>query len=65
MKKKTVVLKEILIDYVGLYYSGVLNERSLRNAIDIFHILLDENVDLSDFIPIVRQMQFDLDMVAV
>lgn len=65
MKKKCLLLKEALIDYVKFYYLGVLKDREMRNAIDIFEMLLDENVDVSDFIPIIRQMQFDLDMVAV
>lgn len=63
MKKKSKLLKDILIDYVRLYYLGVLNDRELKNAISCFEALLDENVDVEDFIPIIRQMQFDLDMV--
>lgn len=65
MKKKCLLLKEALIDYVRFYYLGVLKDREMKHAIDIFEMLLDEHVDVSDFIPIIRQMQFDLDMVAV
>ena len=36
MKKKSRVLKDILIDYVRLYYLGVLNDREIKNAISIF-----------------------------
>lgn len=63
MKKKSKLLKDILIDYVRLYYLGVLNDREIKNAISCFEALLDENVDVEDFIPIMRQMQFDLDTV--
>jgi hypothetical protein len=63
MKKKSRVLKDILIDYVRLYYLGVLNDREIKNAISIFELLLDDEVNVEDFIPIIRQMQFDLDTV--
>lgn len=64
MKKKT-ILKEVLIDYVRLYYLDVLNNIEKRNALKIFELLLDEGIDVSDFIPIMRQMQFDLDMAVM
>ncbi len=63
MKKK--LLKEVLIDYVRLYYLDVLNNIEKRNALKIFELLLDEGIDVSDFIPIMRQMQFDLDMAVM
>jgi hypothetical protein len=63
MKKKSRVLKDILIDYVRLYYLGVLNDREIKNAISIFELLLDDEINVEDFIPIIRQMQFDLDTV--
>jgi len=31
----------------------------------IFEELLDAGVDMSDYIPVMRQMQYDLDMVMV
>jgi len=64
MKKKT-LLKEVLIDYVRLYYLDVLNDIEKRNALKIFEALLDENIEISDFIPIMRQIQFDLDMAVM
>lgn len=64
MKKKT-LLKEVLIDYVRLYYLDVLNNIEKRNALKIFELLLDEEIEVSDFIPIMRQIQFDLDMAVM
>jgi hypothetical protein len=64
MKKKT-LLKEVLIDYVRLYYLDVLNNIEKRNALKIFELLLDEQIEVSDFIPIMRQIQFDLDMAVM
>jgi pyruvate kinase len=64
MKKKT-LLKEVLIDYVRLYYLDVLNNIEKKNALKIFEALLDENIEVSDFIPIMRQIQFDLDMAVM
>jgi hypothetical protein len=64
MKKKT-ILKEVLIDYVRLYYLDVLNNTEKRNALKIFELLLDEGIEVSDFIPIMRQIQFDLDMAVM
>jgi pyruvate kinase len=64
MKKKT-LLKEVLIDYVRLYYLDVLNNIEKKNALRIFEALLDENIEVSDFIPIMRQIQFDLDMAVM
>ena len=64
MKKKT-LLKEVLIDYVRLYYLDVLNDIEKKNALKIFEALLDEDIEVSDFIPIMRQIQFDLDMAVM
>jgi len=33
------------------------------NALKVFEALLDEKIDVNDFIPVMRQMQFSLDMV--
>ena len=63
MKKK--LLKEVLIDYVRLYYLDVLNNIEKRNALKIFELLLDEGIEVSDFIPIMRQIQLDLDMAVM
>jgi hypothetical protein len=63
MKKKKDLLYDVLIDYVGFFYSGNLKPAQIKTAIEIFEALLDANVDVKDFIPIMRQMQFDLDMV--
>jgi len=64
MKKKT-LLKEVLIDYVRLYHLDVLNNIEKKNALKIFEALLDEDIEVSDFIPIMRQIQFDLDMAVM
>ena len=41
------------------------NNIEKRNALRIFEALLDENIEVSDFIPIMRQIQFDLDMAVM
>jgi hypothetical protein len=33
------------------------------NALKIFELLQDEKIDVNDFIPVMRQMQFSLDMI--
>jgi hypothetical protein len=33
------------------------------NALKIFEHLLDERIDVNDFIPVMRQIQLSLDMV--
>jgi len=63
MKKKTALLKDLLIDYVRFYYMGYLKDIEKSKAIKIFETLLDEGIDVKDFIPIIRQMQYDLDMI--
>jgi hypothetical protein len=65
MKKKNRLLKELLIDYVRFYYMGFLKNNEKQKAIDVFEILLDDGIDVRDFIPIIRQMQFDLDNLEV
>jgi hypothetical protein len=65
MKKKNMLLKDLLIDYVRLYYSDHLIDIEKKNALRIFELLLDEGIEVSDFIPIMRQIQFDLDMAVM
>ena len=64
MKTKE-LLKQVLVDYVGFFYKGVLTERELKNALIIFEALLDMDQDMSDFTPVMRQMQYDMDCVMV
>ena len=63
MKKKNHILKEILVDYVRFYYMGYLKNVEKEKAVKIFETLIDKNIDVSDFVPIMRQMQYDLDMI--
>ena len=42
MKTKE-LLKQVLVDYIGFFYKGVMTERELRNALLIFEALLDMN----------------------
>ena len=63
MKKKNLLLKELLIDYVRFYYMGYLKDIEKSKAIKIFETLMDEGIDVRDFIPIIRQMQYDLDLM--
>ncbi len=57
------LLRAILIDYVRFYYLGILEDSEIKNAILIFESLLEANENVEDFITIIRQMQFELDMV--
>lgn len=57
------LLRAILIDYVRFYYLGILEESEIKNAILIFESLLESGENVEDFITIIRQMQFELDMV--
>jgi hypothetical protein len=34
------------------------------NALKIFEALQDEKIDVNDFIPVMRQIQFSLDLLA-
>lgn len=65
MKRKNLVLRSLLIDYVRFYYMGYLKDIEKKKAIEVFELLLDEGMDLKDFIPIIRQMQYDLDTLEV
>ena len=57
------LLRALLIDYVRFYYLGILKENEIKNAILIFETLLENDENVEDFITIIRQMQFELDMV--
>ena len=57
------LLRAILIDYVRFYYLGILEDSEIKNAILIFESLLEGGENVEDFITIIRQMQFELDMV--
>ena len=57
------LLRALLIDYVRFYYLGILEESEIKNAILIFESLLEGGENVEDFITIIRQMQFELDMV--
>ena len=57
------LLRALLIDYVRFYYLGILNENEIKNAILIFETLLENDENVEDYITIIRQMQFELDMV--
>ena len=65
MKKKNHILKEILVDYVRFYYMGYLNDSEKKRAIEVFELLGEEGIDVRDFVPIIRQMQYDLDQMRV
>jgi hypothetical protein len=57
------LLRALLIDYVRFYYLGILEQSEIKNAILIFESLLESDENVEDFITIIRQMQFELDMV--
>ena len=65
MKKKNKLIKQLLIDYVRFYYMNYLKNSEIRRAIECFELLMDEGVDVRDFIPVIRKMQYDLDFVGV
>ena len=65
MKKKNKILREFLIDYVRFYYMGYLNDSEKKRAIEVFELLGEEGIDVRDFVPIIRQMQYDLDQMRV
>ena len=66
MTKKNKMLYDVLIDYVSYYYNcSDMPESAKLNALKIFEALLDEKIDVNDFIPVMRQMQFSLDMIAI
>jgi hypothetical protein len=57
------LLRSVLIDYIRFYYLGLLEVNEIRNAISVFEALLEGDENIEDFITIIRQMQFELDMV--
>ena len=57
------LLRDVLIDYIRFYYLGMLENNEIKNAILIFEALLEGGENVEDFITIIRQMQFELDMV--
>lgn len=61
MKKKNKMIKNLLIDYVRFYYMNYLKNSEKKRAIECFEMLMDEGIDVRDFIPVIRQMQYDLD----
>lgn len=65
MKKKNKILRLFLIDYVRFYYMGYLNDSEKKHAIEVFELLSEEGIDVRDFVPIIRQMQYDLDQMRV
>jgi hypothetical protein len=66
MTKKNKMLYDALIDYVSYFYNcSRMPESAKMNAIKIFEHLLDEKVDVNDFIPVMRQIQLSLDLVEI
>jgi uncharacterized membrane protein len=50
---------------INVIKNGVVEDNNVKNALKIFEALLDEDIEVSDFIPIMRQIQFDLDMAVM
>ena len=66
MTKENRMLYDALIDYVSYFYNcSDMPESAKINIIKIFEHLLDENINVSDFIPVMRQIQLSLDSVGV
>ncbi len=66
MTKRNKMLYDALIDYVSYFYNcSDMPESAKLNALKIFEHLLDEKIDVNDFIPVMRQIQLSLDMVAI
>jgi len=64
MTKKNRMLYDALIDYVSYFYNYPdMPDSAKMNALKIFEHLLDERIDVNDFIPVMRQIQLSLDMV--
>ena len=59
------LLRSVLIDYIRFYYLGMLETNEIKNAILVFEALLEGDENVEDYITIIRQMQFELDMVIV
>ena len=65
MTKKNKMLYDALIDYVSYFYNcSDMPESAKYNALKIFEQLQDEKIDVNDFIPVMRQIQFSLDLLA-
>ena len=65
MTKKNKLLYDALIDYVSYFYNcSDMPESAKYNALKIFEQLQDERIDVNDFIPVMRQIQFSLDLLA-
>ena len=64
MTRKNKMLYDALIDYVSYFYNcSDMPDSAKLNALKIFELLQDEKIDVNDFIPVMRQMQFSLDMI--
>ena len=64
MTRKNKMLYDALIDYVAYFYNcSEMPDVAKLNALKIFELLQDEKIDVNDFIPVMRQMQFSLDMI--
>ena len=64
MTRKNKMLYDALIDYVAYFYNcSEMPDNAKLNALKIFELLQDEKIDVNDFIPVMRQIQFSLDMI--
>ena len=65
MTRKNKMLYDALIDYVSYFYNcSDMPDSAKLNALKVFEALQDEKIDVNDFIPVMRQMQFSLDLLA-
>ena len=65
MTRKNKMLYDALIDYVSYFYNcSDMPDSAKYNALKIFEALQDEKIDVNDFIPVMRQIQFSLDLLA-
>ncbi len=65
MTRKNKMLYDALIDDVSYFYNcSDMPDSAKLNALKIFEALQDEKIDVIDFIPVMRQMQFSLDLLA-
>lgn len=65
VRKDYKLLKDLLIDLVGLYYNDLLNDRAKYNAIRIYEELLTEGINVDDFTIVIKMMTLDLGHIAV
>lgn len=65
VRKDYKLLKDLLIDLVGLYYNDLLNDRAKYNAIRIYEELLTEGINVDDFTIVIKMMTLDLGHVAI